>query len=424
MSYCDFVAFYHLILHFQSPHVLDYYVMSSPELLHAAHATHETMRQIRRTLHRNPELSFQEYETSKFIQQRLAELGIPFRVLANTGVVAHIGEGDRCVALRADIDALPIQEESGVEYSSTKEGVMHACGHDAHTAMLLGAAQILKEREAVEGASSLGGVIKLIFQPGEEMSPGGASIMIREGVLENPRPEAIFGQHVNPDDPCGKASFVAGTMMAATDELYWTIRGKSGHAAQPHKATDPVLMAAHLITQLQTLISRRLNPFESGVMSICTIHGGHATNVIPDVVEMSGTLRSMNLAWREAALQTLQEHTKILGASPLYGGGEAELRIERGYPPLVNNPQTTAFARQVSEHLIGAENVEDFEPKMWGEDFAYYTHEIPGTFWMLGIRPPHLDFTPGLHNSKFILDENALPIGAALLVNAALQHLS
>ena len=153
--------------------------MSSPELLHAAHATHETMRQIRRTLHRNPELSFQEYETSKFIQQRLAELGIPFRVLANTGVVAHIGEGDRCVALRADIDALPIQEESGVEYSSTKEGVMHACGHDAHTAMLLGAAQILKEREAVEGASSLGGVIKLIFQPGEEMSPGGASIMIR-----------------------------------------------------------------------------------------------------------------------------------------------------------------------------------------------------------------------------------------------------
>ncbi|MFY8001247.1 MAG: M20 metallopeptidase family protein [Candidatus Kapaibacteriota bacterium] len=394
------------------------------DLLRAARAGHETMRQIRRALHRNPELSFQEFETSKQIQARLAELGIPFQVMANTGVVAHIGTGDRCVALRADIDALPIQEESGVEYSSTKQGVMHACGHDAHTAMLLGAAQILKERETSEGASSLGGVIKLIFQPGEEMSPGGASIMIREGVLQNPRPEAIFGQHVNPDATCGTAAFVSGMMLAATDELYWTIHGKSGHAAQPHNATDPILLAAHLITQLQTLVSRRLNPFAPGVLSICTVHGGHATNVIPDTVELSGTLRSMNQAWREEALRVIREHTELLGASPLFGGGRGELRIERGYPPLVNNAETTRFARQAAENLIGTALVEDFEPKMWGEDFAYYTQEIPGTFWMLGIRPPHLDFTPGLHNSKFILDENALPIGAALLANAALKRLA
>ncbi len=398
--------------------------MHHHDLLKAAHAAHEQMRSIRRALHRNPELSFEEYETSKFIQARLTELNIPFQVMAETGVVAHIGAGDRCVALRADIDALPIHEESGVEYASTKPGIMHACGHDAHTAMLLGAAQILKERETADGASALGGVIKLIFQPGEEMSPGGASIMIREGVLQNPRPEAIFGQHVNPDAVCGTAAFVGGMMMASTDELYWKIHGNSGHAAQPHKATDPVLMAAHLITQLQALISRRLNPFAPGVLSICSIHGGHATNVIPDVVELSGTLRTMNQEWREEALRTIEAHSTALASSPLYGGGRSELRIERGYPPLVNNNETTRFARQTSENLLGAANVEDFEPKMWGEDFAYYTQEIPGTFWMLGIRPPHLDFTPGLHNSKFILDENALPVGAALLANAALSWLA
>jgi len=398
--------------------------MHHHDLLKAAHAAHEQMRSMRRALHRNPELSFQEYETSKFIQARLTELNIPFQVMAETGVVAHIGAGDRCVALRADIDALPIHEESGVEYTSTKPGVMHACGHDAHTAMLLGAAQILKERETAQGASSLGGVIKLIFQPGEEMSPGGASIMIREGVLQNPRPEAIFGQHVNPDATCGTAAFVGGMMLASTDELYWKLHGKSGHAAQPHNATDPVLMAAHLITQLQTLIARRLNPFAPGVLSICSIHGGHATNVIPDVVELSGTLRSMNQAWREEALRAIEAHSLELAASPLYGGGRCELSIVRGYPPLINNDETTAFARTAAQHLIGATNVEDFEPKMWGEDFAYYTHEIPGTFWMLGIRPPHLEATPGLHNSKFIVDENALPIGAALLVNAALTRLA
>jgi amidohydrolase len=398
--------------------------MRHHDLLKAAHAAHEQMRSMRRALHRNPELSFQEYETSKFIQARLTELNIPFQVMAETGVVAHIGAGDRCVALRADIDALPIHEESGVEYASTKPGVMHACGHDAHTAMLLGAAQILKERETAQGASSLGGVIKLIFQPGEEMSPGGASIMIREGVLQNPRPEAIFGQHVNPDATCGTAAFVGGMMLASTDELYWKLHGKSGHAAQPHNATDPVLMAAHLITQLQTLIARRLNPFAPGVLSICSIHGGHATNVIPDVVELSGTLRSMNQAWREEALRAIEAHSVALAASPLYGGGRCELSIVRGYPPLINNDETTAFARAAAQHLIGAANVEDFEPKMWGEDFAYYTHEIPGTFWMLGIRPPHLESTPGLHNSKFIVDENALPIGAALLTNAALTRLA
>jgi hippurate hydrolase len=395
-----------------------------PAFLDKARAAAGHLRDIRRALHRNPELSFQEYETSLFIQSRLREMGVPFRIVATTGVVACLGEGERCVALRADIDALPIQEESGVEYASEKSGVMHACGHDAHTAMLLGAIELLRDEIRREGALSLGGVVKCIFQPGEEMSPGGASQMIQEGVLENPRPERIFGQHVNPDAECGTAAFVAGAMMASTDELYWTVRGKSGHAAQPHKSVDPILIAAHLITQAQTIVSRRLNPFEPGALSICSVHGGSATNVIPDAVELSGTLRSMNAAWREQTLKDLQSHARSIGEAGIFGdGAECLLRIERGYPALVNDEAATAFARRQAENLLGAERVEDFEPKMWGEDFAYYLREIPGSFWMLGIRPPERESIPGLHNSRFILDENALPVGAALLANVALAWL-
>lgn len=369
----------------------------------------------RRTLHANPELSFQEYQTSAFIQQRLAEMGIPFRVLADTGVVAHIGSGDRCVALRADIDALPIHEETDLPFASKNPGIMHACGHDAHTAMLLGAARMLKDRE-----HSLKGVVKLIFQPGEEKVPGGASIMIREGVLEDPVPEMIFGQHVNPAAPVGNASFVAGRMMASADELYWTIRGKSGHAAQPHLAVDPLIVAAHLVTQLQTIVSRTLNPFEPGVLSVTAIHGGTVTNIIPDIVEMKGTLRSMNIAWREQAIGLIEEYSRSLAAAM---GAQCEATVLRGYPPLINDEHATSFASDAARALIGAESVTPFEPKMWGEDFAYYAQKIPACFWMLGVRAPELDETPGLHNCKFVIDETALPIGTALMVNAAVERI-
>lgn len=369
----------------------------------------------RRTLHKNPELSFREYETSAFIQQQLADMGIPFRVLAETGVVAHIGKGDRCIALRADIDALPIQEETDLPFASQNPGVMHACGHDAHTAMLLGAAQILKQQE-----HSLNGVIKLIFQPGEEKIPGGASIMIREGVLEDPVPEIILGQHVNPAAPVGNASFVAGRMMASADELYWTVHGKSGHAAQPHLSVDPIVIAAHLVTQLQTIISRNLNPFEPGVLSVTSFHGGTVTNIIPEAVEMMGTLRSMNLEWREDAIARIENYSRILATTM---GGSCDVNVLRGYPPLINDEQTTIFAREAARDLLGHSNVTPFEPKMWGEDFAYYAQKIPACFWMLGIRSPHVEETPGLHNCRFVVDENALHIGTALMVNAALTRL-
>jgi amidohydrolase len=430
--------------------------------LAAATALQSTLLDFRRSLHRNPELSFQEHKTCAFVQARLAEMGIESRVVAGTGVVAHIGAGantsansggnsggnagasqtaTRCVALRADIDALPIHEESGVEFASQNAGVMHACGHDAHTAMLLGAAKILKERESTLAAA--GAVVKLLFQPGEEMNPGGASLMIRDGVLEHgfmgcPRPEVIFGQHVNPDANTGVVGFVGGTMMASTDELFWTVHGKSGHAAQPHRSGDAVLMAATLVTSLQALIARTLNPLESGVLSITRIQGGAATNVIPDTVEMAGTLRSMNLEWREWAVAAIEEHSTRLCASPLYspsavaaGSTDSALssftsctfRRDKGYPPLVNNASTTAFALKAASNLVGSAACEAFEPKMWGEDFAFYTHHVPGTFWMLGVRPPDRTAIPGLHNAKFILDEAALPVGTALLANAALERL-
>lgn len=375
--------------------------------------------EIRRHLHQFPELSFEETNTAEFIKQQLTELGVEYHAIGGTGVVAHLGKGERCVALRADIDALPIQEETGLVFASRHDGIMHACGHDAHTAMLLGAAKLLKRREA-----ELKGVVKLIFQPGEEKTPGGASILIREGVLQNPVPEVIFGQHVNPDASAGTVAFVNGTMMASTDELYWTLHGKSGHAAQPHRATDSILMAAHLITQLQALVSRSLNPLESGVLSITGIHAGSATNIIPETVTMYGTLRSMNQSWREWALQTIEQHTRLLAQSPLFPEMDIQFLPQCGYPPLVNNDTTTNFARLKAQELLGTQNVESFEPKMWGEDFAFYTHHIPGTFWMLGVKTDAQDVMHGLHNSRFIPDESAFYTGVAMMAFMATEWLS
>jgi hippurate hydrolase len=369
----------------------------------------------RRTLHENPELSFQEYQTSEYIQRVLSELDIPFRVLAQTGVVAHIGSGERCVALRADIDALPIHEEADVEFRSKNDGVMHACGHDAHTAMLLGAAKILKQQE-----HNINGVVKLIFQLGEEKLPGGASIMIKEGALEDPTPEMIFGQHVYPGATAGKLLFVPGAMMAAADEIYWTIHGKSGHAAQPHLATDPIVASAYMITQLQTIMSREKNPFDSGVLTIGAIQGGSANNVIPDAVSMKGTLRSMDLEWREKAIAAIERHSTVSAEA---FGATCDLEILRGYPPVINNEKATAFARTVAETMFSANEVGDFEPKMWGEDFAFYAQKIPACFWMLGVRPPSMESAPGLHNSKFIIDESALHRGTAMMVQTAIQFL-
>ncbi|MBL7998541.1 MAG: amidohydrolase [Candidatus Kapabacteria bacterium] len=369
----------------------------------------------RRHIHKNPELSFHEHHTSAYIRSVLSELGIEHRVIGTTGVVAHIGNGERCVALRADIDALPIVEETGLEYSSTNDGVMHACGHDCHTAMLLGAAHILKKYE-----SSIHGTVKLVFQPGEEKSPGGASILLNEGLFDERPPEVIFGQHVNPDARTGIAEFVSGPMMASADELYWTLTGYGAHAAQPHKGKDPILAAAELIQHLQSLVTRQRNPLDAGVITITSIHGGSATNIIPDTVEIKGTLRSFNEEWRWATLKRIEEHSSLLCS---LHGVESSFTPVIGYPALVNDQSATEFIRAASANVMNTSSLHDFEPKMWAEDFAFYAQRIPAVFWMLGVNPSDETIMPGLHNAKFSPDESALPIGTALLVNSALQWL-
>jgi len=369
----------------------------------------------RRHIHRNPELSFQEHETCAYISRRLESMNIQHSIIANTGIIALIGSGERCIALRADIDALPIEEETNLEFASCNEGVMHACGHDAHTAMLLGAASILKERE-----QSLKGTVKLLFQPGEEKVPGGASIMIAEGALENPKPEVIFGQHVYPDAPCGEVQISIGPTMASADELYWTIHGKGAHAAQPHQGIDPILIASELILHLQSLITKSRNPLFPGVLGITSIHGGSATNIIPEMVEMKGTLRSFDPEWREQAMIMIKEHSEQLCAMH---GATCEVKILRGYPAVHNHEGAATFAINTAKGLFGEAGVTSFEPKMWGEDFAYYGQHIPAAFWMLGVRPHDQVSMPGLHNAKFTPDEQALPFGAAMMSKIAMDWL-
>ena len=371
------------------------------------------MVEIRRHLHRNPEVSFHEFETADFISRTLTELGIEHKRVATTGIVAHIGSGERCVALRADIDALPMMEETGLDYASLRSGVMHACGHDMHTTMLLAAARVLHEHQSV-----LSGTVKLLFQPGEEKSPGGASMMIAEGALLNPTPSMVFGQHVYPDAPVGELGFVAGPMMAAADELYWTITGFGAHAAQPHQGRDPIMAASGLIHHLQTLITKHRNPLDAGVITVTSIHGGTATNIIPDTVEMKGTLRSFNQSWREQAWTFIEEQSRAYAA---LHGCSADVSIVKGYPPLVNDEAAVTFARNVAvKHGMSAT---DFEPKMWAEDFAFYTEVAPSCFWTLGARPRDQSHMPGLHNPRFAPDEEAMITGASMMVHVALDAL-
>jgi hippurate hydrolase len=373
------------------------------------------LTQVRRHIHEHPELSFQEFETSAYIREQLEQLGIPYRVVATTGIVATIGSGEKCVALRADIDALPITEETGLPFASARGGVMHACGHDMHTTMLLGAAHLLKAHEP-----HLGGTVLLLFQPGEEKTPGGASIMIREGALANPVPQMMFGQHVDPDATVGQISFVSGPMMASADELSWTIRGHGAHAAQPHKGRDPLFAAAGLVHHLQGVFNRRRDPLKPSVLTVTSIHGGSAFNVIPETVQMMGTLRSFDQAWREEAWELLEQQTREYCA---LHGCEGMLEIGKGYPSLVNDADAIAFARAVAEQQFGAANVLDFERKMWAEDFAYYAQQVPSCFWMLGARPKGLDSMPGLHHPQFTPDEQTLVIGARMMAAVAIKFL-
>lgn len=365
---------------------------------------------VRRHLHAHPELSYHEFETSKFVQGKLKEFGIPFEIRATTGVVGLIkgkNPGKRIIALRADMDALPIKEANDVSYKSTIDGVMHACGHDVHTTCLLGAAKILNElKEFWEGT------VKLIFQPGEEKNPGGASLMIKEGVLENPKPQAIFGLHVNPQLEIGKLSFRLGKAMASADELYFTIKGKGGHAATPQTTADTVLIASQMVVALQQVISRNKNPFSPSVLSITSIQGGYTTNVIPSEVKLMGTFRAMDEEWRFKAHELIKRISTELVHSM---GGEIDVHIDVGYPTVQNDEKLYVIARKKAEEFMGEKNVEETEVRMGSEDFGYYSQLIPGCFYRLGTGNKEKGITSGVHTPTFNIDENAIETGMGIM---------
>ncbi|GEP90492.1 hippurate hydrolase [Chitinophaga terrae (ex Kim and Jung 2007)] len=370
---------------------------------------------VRHHLHSHPELSFQEYNTTAFIQQKLKEYGVNFKAgIAGTGIIALIegkNPSSKTIALRADIDALPITEANNVPYKSTNEGVMHACGHDVHTSCVLGAVKILNELK-----DELEGTIKVLFQPGEEKHPGGASIMIAEGALENPKPDAILGLHVHPSLEVGKLGFHAGKYMASADEIYITVKGKGGHAAQPHLTVDTILVASQLVVSLQQIISRNNNPFSPSVLSICAFNGGFTTNVIPSEVKLMGTFRAMDETWRFKAHELIRK--QAIGIAEAMGA-EIDVEILVGYPVLDNNEAVTNKAIELATEYLGPENVGDTEIRMGAEDFAFYSQVIPACFFRLGTGNAAKGITSGVHTPTFDVDERAIEIGMGTMAYLA-----
>lgn len=385
----------------------------------AAKALYPEIKGIRRHLHQHPELSFEEFNTASFIEKQIALMGLQSTRMAGTGVVCLLegkNPSKKTLALRADIDALPILEKNNCDYRSQNEGVMHACGHDVHTSSLLGALHILKDlRDEFEGT------IKFIFQPGEERIPGGASLLIAEGVLNEPRVENILGQHVMPLLPAGQVGFRKGMYMASADEIYITIHGKGGHGAHPHTLIDPVAIGAQVITALQQVVSRNAKPATPSVLSIGKVIANGATNIIPDEMYLEGTFRTFDETWRYDA-HTLIRRT-VEGICEALGA-DAVVDIKVGYPYLENDPDLTARIQSYAIEFLGEEQVKELEIWPAGEDFAFYTREIPGTFYRLGVRNEAKGITSNLHTATFDIDEEALKTGMGLMAYAAIRHLS
>jgi len=374
----------------------------------------------RRHLHANPELSYQEYNTAEFVAGKLKTFGIEVKEgVATTGLVAEIkgtNPEKKSIALRADMDALPIQESNDVPYKSKVPGVMHACGHDVHTASLLGTAKILNEvRNHFEGT------VRMLFQPGEEKNPGGASYMIRDGALKDPQPSGIIGQHVFPLLPVGKIGFREGMYMASSDEIYLRVIGKGGHAAAPELTIDPILIASHIIIALQQVISRNASPKQPTVLSFGNIIGKGATNIIPNEVNIAGTFRAMNEQWRETGLQKIRKMAESVAEGM---GGQCEVEVSKGYPYLENNPDLTRRIRRAAEAYVGHENVVDLEITLGSEDFSYYSQVIPASFYRLGTSNPAKGIVSYVHTPSFDIDEDALKLGPGLMAWMAVNELA
>lgn len=376
--------------------------------------------EVRRHLHQHPELSFQEFKTAEYLVNYLKKEGITSFTtgVAGTGIVGTITgnlPGTKVVALRGDMDALPIQELNITDYISQNPGVMHACGHDVHSASLLGTLILLHQLR-----DHFGGTVKFIFQPGEEKLPGGASLMIKEGVLENPKVNCIFGQHVFPDLETGKVGFRSGMYMASTDELYLTVKGKGGHGAMPHQTVDPIFISAQIITGLQQIVSRRANPTLPTVLSFGKIEGLGATNVIPGEVKIEGTFRTFDETWRKEAHSLIKEQAEGLARA---FGGECEVTIELGYPTLVNDENLTIKSKKAAETYLGADNVVELPIRMTAEDFAFYSQQIPACFYRLGTRNEKRGIIHGVHNGHFDIDEDAFKTSVGLMAWLAIDEL-
>ncbi len=375
---------------------------------------------IRRHLHSHPELSMQEQATSAFIQSKLSEWGIPFTAgIAVHGIVGIIegkNPATHTIALRADMDALPIIELNEVDYCSQNPGVMHACGHDVHMTSLMGASKILNELKC-----EFEGTIKLIFQPSEERFPGGASMMIKEGELENPAPAKMFGQHVLPTLEAGKVGMMPGKYMASTDEVYLTVKGKGGHGGTPELNVDPVLIAAHIVVALQQIVSRNLPPQLPAVLSFGRVMADGRTNIIPNEVKLDGTFRTFDEGWRAEAHRKIEKMARSIADGM---GGECEVFIDKGYPFLVNDDKVTAEAKQAAIEYLGPENVVDLDMRMTAEDFAYYSQLVPSCFYRLGIRNESRGIVHNLHTARFDVDETSLEIGAGLMAWMAVSGIN
>lgn len=376
----------------------------------------------RRHLHAHPELGMQEYETAKFVTQRLESLGVEdIRTgIANTGVTGLIrgtkadgpGKG-KVVMLRADMDALPIEEENDVEYKSTNPGVMHACGHDGHTSMLLGVARMLMERR-----DQFAGTVKLVFQPAEE-GPGGAKPMIEAGVLDDPKVDAAFGMHIAQEQPVGTIVYKPGPSMAASDAFHMIIQGKGGHGARPQSTIDPIVVGAHIITALQTIVSREVDPLKSGVVTVGALHAGKAGNVIPDTAELRGTVRSFDPDVRQQLAERMQAIAKGVGKAMQ---ADVTINYRFGYPPTVNNPAMAEIVRTAAVEVLGEENVSIMEPLMGAEDMSYFLEQVPGCYFHVGSRNEDKGFVWGHHHPRFDIDEAALGIGIEVMTTTVLRY--
>lgn len=374
---------------------------------------------VRREFHQYPELAFQEVETAARIGRFLNEQQIEYTTgIAKTGIVGLIkgkNPDKKIIALRADMDALPINEANKISYKSMNVGVMHACGHDVHMASLLGTLAVLNELK-----DQFEGTIKFLFQPSEEQYPGGASVMIKEGVLENPAPQSIFGQHVYPELPVGKVGFRPGKYMASTDEVFITIKGKGGHGALPHTVVDPVLIASHFVVAVQQIVSRQARASVPTVVSFGRIIGDGKTNVIPDNVYLEGIIRTLDEEWREEIKLKIKQLAKAISQGM---GGDCEVRIDKGYPFVYNNPELTKKAIKAAKEFLGEEQVVDLDIRMTAEDFAFYSQQMPGCFYRLGVAAPNATEILNVHSSTFNVDESSLKTGIGLMSWLALEEL-